>query len=77
MMAKFQELNKQIEKEVLATLTESQREKFAAMKGEPFEFPPFQGFGGGPGGRRPGGDNRDGQNRDGQNRRPQRPADNE
>lgn len=62
---KMQELNKRVESEVLAKLTQSQRDKFAEMKGEPFEMPRGGGFGAPGGNRGRGGDG---------GRRPQRPA---
>lgn len=62
---KMEELRKGIEEEVLAKLTQSQRDKFAEMKGEPFEMPQGGGFGG-PGGQRGRGGEGGG--------RPQRPA---
>ncbi|MEO8496110.1 MAG: hypothetical protein ABI614_13650 [Planctomycetota bacterium] len=69
MREKIQELTKGVESEVLAKLTQSQRDKFTALKGEPFEMPQggFGGFGGagGQGGR--GGQPQGGG-------RPQRPA---
>ncbi|MCA9142926.1 MAG: hypothetical protein KDB05_09075 [Planctomycetales bacterium] len=70
---KMEELRKGIEGNVLAKLTQSQRDKFAEMKGEPFEMPQF-GFGG-PGGQR-GGDGGGGQRTRGGDGggRPQRPA---
>lgn len=68
MMAKFAELRKAIEKDALGKLTESQREEFAKLKGEPFDFPAFAGFGGGRDRRRGGDDG------GGERRRPQRPA---
>jgi len=40
---KFEELRKANETEVLAKLTQSQRDKFAEMKGEPFDLPRFGG----------------------------------
>jgi hypothetical protein len=65
--AKMQELNKEIEKESLAKLTESQREQFAKMKGEPFKFPERR-FGG-----RGGERGRRGGEGDGGKKRPKRP----
>jgi len=69
--AKFAEFRTNLEKDVLAKLTDAQREKFTTLKGEPFEMP--QGaFGfGGPGGRGPGGPG--GRGPGGQGGRPQRP----
>ncbi|HUG67613.1 MAG TPA: hypothetical protein VMM76_07670 [Pirellulaceae bacterium] len=67
---KMEELRKGIEEEVLAKLTQSQRDKFAEMKGEPFEMP--QGGFGGPGGQR-GRGGEGGRGGDGGGR-PQRPA---
>lgn len=57
MRTKMTELRKQNEEKVLAVLSETQREQFAAMKGEAFEMPADAmfggrgGFGGGRGGR--------------------------
>ena len=70
MRKKFQELRKEMEDEVLAVLSEDQRQKFAELKGEPFELPPsaFGRGGRGRGGPGPGRRGRDGRER------PQRPA---
>jgi len=64
-------IQKEIEDEVLAKLTQGQRDKFTEMKGEILDLPRFGGFGGpgGPGGQRGrGGDGGQGGGR------PQRPA---
>ena len=49
---KMEALGKGLEEEVLAKLTQDQRDKFVAMKGEKFDMP--QGAFGGPGGQRGG-----------------------
>ena len=79
---KIGELRKGIEEEVLAKLTSSQRDKFAEMKGDPFEMPEGVGGFGGPRGRggegggqrRRGGDGGGQRRRGGDGGRPQRPA---
>lgn len=53
---RFQAMQKQIETDVLAVLTEDQKKQFDELKGKPFTFPQRQ-FGGGQG-RRPGGNQR-------------------
>lgn len=68
---KMEGVQKEIETAALAKLTQSQRDKFADMKGEPFELPRL-GFGGGPGG--PGGQRQRGGNGGQGGGRPQRPA---
>lgn len=72
---KFAAVRKEVEDEVLAKLTQGQRDKFAEMKGDPFEMPRggFGGFGGrgGQGGQGAGG--RGGRGGEGGGR-PQRPA---
>ncbi|MBI2478236.1 MAG: hypothetical protein HYV60_06220 [Planctomycetia bacterium] len=71
---KIEELRKGIESEALGKLTQSQRDKFAEMKGEKFDLPQggFGGFGGGQGG--PGGQRGRGGNGGDGGGRPQRPA---
>ncbi len=71
---KMDELRKGIETDVLAKLTQSQRDKFTEMKGEPFDMPrPQFGGRGGDGGRGRGGDRERGGD-GGRGGRPQRPT---
>ncbi len=65
---KMQELRKQSEEKVLAVLTTDQQNKFASMKGKPFEMPEGALFGGrGQGGRGQGGRGQGGGGRRGNN----------
>jgi hypothetical protein len=45
-MARLQERRQEAQAEILAVLDDAQREKWAEMKGEPFEFPRGRAFGG-------------------------------
>jgi hypothetical protein len=71
---KMEKLRADIEKEVLGVLTSTQKKKFEEMKGEKFEIPRDQLFGGrgGPGGR--GGQGRGGEGGGDRPQRKQRPG---
>ena len=49
MFARMRENREKMQADILAVLTDEQKETFDKMKGEPFEFPRRQGFGGGGG----------------------------
>lgn len=73
MREKIEALRKEVDEQVLAKLTDEQREKFAELKGEPFDMPASMFRRGGPGGPR-GRGGREGGGRRGGGDRPQRPA---